>query len=200
MDWHIFLTWSSRSYHRCTLARWDDPRKTLLCSHFFRLARTDVCAQVRLQFLFTSRAFIYMVRISWGRQPMLLFSDIHRVDPVSFQCFHTGLFWETKYSNGASRRAFCSPTFVPQWDAVPSRTSVHEFCSLQEQEGRTCYVEACPVSVNRFRLVAGGCCRGLLLPCPPPRSNPTLWLLSWGATRLQCKLPGLVTHRRAKTT
>ena len=46
-------------------------------------------AQVRLQFLFTSRALIYMVRISWERQPMLLFSDIHRVDPVSFQCFHT---------------------------------------------------------------------------------------------------------------
>ena len=33
-------------------------------------------AQVRLQFLFTSRAFIYMVRISWERQPMLLFSDV----------------------------------------------------------------------------------------------------------------------------
>ena len=69
--------------------RWDDPQKTLLCCHFFRLARTNVCAQVRLQFLFTSRALIYMVRISWERQPMLLFSDIHRVDPVSFQCFHT---------------------------------------------------------------------------------------------------------------
>ena len=69
--------------------RWDDPRKTLLCCHFFRLARTnDVFAQVRLQFLFTSRAFIYMVRISWERQPMLLFSDIHRVDPVSFRRFH----------------------------------------------------------------------------------------------------------------
>ena len=69
--------------------RWDDPRKTLLCCHFFRLARTnDVFAQVRLQFLFTSRAFIYMVRISWERQPMLLFSDIHRVEPVSFRRFH----------------------------------------------------------------------------------------------------------------
>ena len=33
---------------------------------FFRLARTDVYAQVRLQLLFTSRALIYMVRISWG--------------------------------------------------------------------------------------------------------------------------------------
>ena len=70
-------------------ARWDDPRKTLLCCHFFRLARTnDVFAQVRLQFLFTSRAFIYMVRISWERQPMLLFSDIHRDEPVSFRRFH----------------------------------------------------------------------------------------------------------------
>ena len=69
--------------------RWDDPRKTLLCCHFFRLARTnDLFAQVRLQFLYTSRAFIYMVRISWERQPMLLFSDIHRVDPVSFRSFH----------------------------------------------------------------------------------------------------------------
>ena len=68
--------------------RWDDPRKTLLCCHFFRLERTNVFAQVRLQFLFTSRAFIYMVRISWERQPMLLFSDIHRVDPVSFRRFH----------------------------------------------------------------------------------------------------------------
>ena len=68
--------------------RWDDPRKTLLCCHFFRLARTNVFAQVRLQFLFTSRAFIYMVRISWERQPMLLFSDVHRVDPVSFRRFH----------------------------------------------------------------------------------------------------------------
>ena len=69
--------------------RWDDPRKTLLCCHFFRLARTNVYAQVRLQFLFTSRAFIYMVRIGWERQPMLLFSNIHRVDPVSFRSFHT---------------------------------------------------------------------------------------------------------------
>ena len=68
--------------------RWDDPRKTLLCCHFFRLARTNVFAQVRLQFLFTSRAFIYMVRIGWERQPMLLFSDVHRVDPVSFRKFH----------------------------------------------------------------------------------------------------------------
>ena len=69
--------------------RWDDPRKTLLCCHFFRLARTnDLFAQVRLQFLYTSRALIYMVRISWERQPMLLFSDIHRVDPVSFRSFH----------------------------------------------------------------------------------------------------------------
>ena len=76
-DWRISLIWSSRNCPRCTL-RWDDPRKTLLCCHFFRLARTnDVFAQVRLQFLFTSRAFIYMVRISWERQPMLLFSDIY---------------------------------------------------------------------------------------------------------------------------
>ena len=59
--------------------RWDDLRKTLLCCHFFRLARANVFAQVRLQLLFTSRAFIYMVRISWERQPMVLFSDIHRV-------------------------------------------------------------------------------------------------------------------------
>ena len=29
-----------------------------------------------------------MVRISWERQPMLLFSDVHRVDPVSFRRFH----------------------------------------------------------------------------------------------------------------
>ena len=64
--------------------RWDDPRKTLLCCHFFRLARVGMGAQVRLQFLFTSRA-----RISWERQPLLLFSDIHRIDPVSFQCFQT---------------------------------------------------------------------------------------------------------------
>ena len=72
--------------------RWDDPRKTLLCCHFFRLARTNVFAQVRLQFLSTSRAFIYMVRISWKRQSMLLFSDIHRVDPVSFRRFHEDRF------------------------------------------------------------------------------------------------------------
>ena len=57
--------------------RWDDPWKTLLCCHFFRLARANVFAQVRPQYLFTSRAFIYMVRIGWERQPMLLFSDIH---------------------------------------------------------------------------------------------------------------------------
>ena len=69
--------------------RWDDSRKTLLCCHFFRLARTgDLFARVRLQFLFTSRALIYMVRIYWERQPMLLFSDPHRVDPVSFRSFH----------------------------------------------------------------------------------------------------------------
>ena len=69
--------------------RWGDPRKTLLCCHFFRLAKVGMGAQVRLRFLFTSRALIYMVRISWERQPMLLFSDIHRIDPVSFQCFQT---------------------------------------------------------------------------------------------------------------
>ena len=69
--------------------RWDDSRKTLLCCHFFRLARTDdLFARVRLQFLFTSRALIYMVRIYWEQQPMLLFSDPHRVDPVSFRSFH----------------------------------------------------------------------------------------------------------------
>ena len=69
--------------------RWDDPQKTLLCCHFFRLARTqELFAQVRLQYLFTSRALIYMVRINWERQPMLLFSDPHRVDPVSFRSFH----------------------------------------------------------------------------------------------------------------
>ena len=69
--------------------RWDDPRKTLLCCHFFRLARTDVYAQVRLQFLFTSRALIYMgfnVSIlraplgntisKWGFQKGILFSYI----------------------------------------------------------------------------------------------------------------------------
>ena len=43
--------------------RWDDPRKTLLCCHFFRLERAGTFARVRLQFLFTSRALIYMVRI-----------------------------------------------------------------------------------------------------------------------------------------
>ena len=69
--------------------RWEDPTKTLLCCHCFRLARTqELFAQVRLQFLFASRALIYMVRINWERQPMLLFSDPHRVDPVSFRSFH----------------------------------------------------------------------------------------------------------------
>ena len=69
--------------------RWDDPRKTLLCCHFFRLERADMGANVRLQFLFTSRAFIYMVRISWERLPLLLFSDVHSIGPISFQHFQT---------------------------------------------------------------------------------------------------------------
>ena len=30
-----------------------------------------------------------MVRISWERQPLLLFSDVHRIGPVSFQHFQT---------------------------------------------------------------------------------------------------------------
>ena len=69
--------------------RWDDPRKTLLCCHFFRLERAGTSAKVRLQFLFTSRALIYMVRIGWERQPLLLFSDVHRIGLESFQHFQT---------------------------------------------------------------------------------------------------------------
>ena len=69
--------------------RWDDPRKTRLCCHFFRLERAGTLARVRLQFLFTSRALIYMVRISWERQPLLLFSDVHRIGLESFQHFQT---------------------------------------------------------------------------------------------------------------
>ena len=30
-----------------------------------------------------------MVRIRWERQPLLLFSDVHRIGPVSFQHFQT---------------------------------------------------------------------------------------------------------------
>ena len=69
--------------------RWDDPRKALLCCHFFRLERAGTSARVRLQFLFTSRALIYMVRIGWERQPLLLFSDVHRIGLESFQHFQT---------------------------------------------------------------------------------------------------------------
>ena len=39
----------------------------LRCCHFFRLERAGMGANVRLQFLFSSRALIYMVRISWER-------------------------------------------------------------------------------------------------------------------------------------
>ena len=67
--------------------RWDDPRKSLLCCHFFRIARPDQVAMVRLQYLFTSRAHIYMVRIGWERQPLLLFSDVHRTGLGSFMHF-----------------------------------------------------------------------------------------------------------------
>ena len=69
--------------------RWDDPCKSLLCCHFFRIASTGTSAKVRLQFLFTFRALIYMVRIGWERQPLLLFSDVHRIGLESFQHFQT---------------------------------------------------------------------------------------------------------------
>ena len=65
----------------CCPASWNPPSWAL-----YTLG--DLFARVRLQFLFTSRALIYMVRIYWERQPMLLFSDPHRVDPVSFRSFH----------------------------------------------------------------------------------------------------------------
>ena len=67
--------------------RWDDPRKSLLCCHFFPIARPDQVAMVPLQYLFTSRAHIYMVRIGWERQPLLLFSDVHRIGLESFVHF-----------------------------------------------------------------------------------------------------------------
>ena len=55
-------------------------------------------------------------------------------------------------------------------------------------------MEACPLSVNWFCVVAGGCCRCLLLSGSAPRSYSAIRLTSWGATRLQWLLPSSTTH------
>ena len=172
--------------------RWDDPRKTLLCCHFFRLARTnDVFAQVRLQFLFTSRAFIYMVRISWERQPMLLFSDIHRVDPD---------LWENTISKWGfqkgTRSSFTSPIMeeltkqsLCLWVLPPPRAKRG---SMQ-----------CGSKSSLCQLILLGCRRTLqmrsaLLPCTKIRLDHMAPFMrcnwaSMNTTRLCCASKGSTT-------
>ena len=128
---------------------------------FFRLERTDRGANVRLQYLFTSRAVIYMVRISWERLPLLLFSDVHSIGPISFQHFQNptdGSFRKHNVQMGLPEGHSVLLHFFSQWDGVSSCTGVHEFCPLQGQKRRTRYVEACSTSVNRFCMAAGRCC------------------------------------------
>ena len=130
--------------------RWDDPRKWLLCCHVCRLARADTVAKVRLQYLFTSRAHTYMVRIGWERQPLLLFGDVHRIGCEPFEHFQTP-------ANGCVTkqmtpgRTFRPATFLPECSCLPSCFSLHELSPVTGRKG-----EHAMGKLNQFRRILHG--------------------------------------------
>ena len=149
--------------------RWDDPRKTLLCCHFFRLESAGTSAKVRLQFLFTSRALIYMVRIGWERQPLLLFSDVHRIGLESFQHFQTPTNGSVNKHNvqmGLPEGHSVLLHFSQNGFAYQAVLVSNEFRSLSRgKRGEHANVEACSTTVNGLCLAAGRCSTGVLLSC-----------------------------------
>ena len=71
--------------------RRDDARKPLLRCHHLRLTRSDynVFFAARIQYLYTSRAKIYMTRIIWGDDPLPLFSDEKKIGFESLYNFQS---------------------------------------------------------------------------------------------------------------
>ena len=131
-------------------------------------------------FFFTSRALIYMVRISWERQPMLLYSVIiHRVDPVSFRSFHEdrslgkhniqmGLPEGHSVLLHFSHNGRAYQAVLVSMSSAPSKSKKGEHAMWKH---------VLPVSTD-FAWLPEDVADAFCSLCPAPRSHSTIWLLS----------------------